>query len=167
MEQIINDPNRSDRRAFVIVGIVLSALAIVQTLVDDSMLPVTCVELVACVLMSIFGMMGRPYVVLDSNGVTYRLPFRKKFCPWNEIGQVGIRNTKATRVPVEYLFSIVIVLPGASKHKWMRDLLQTLVIPNRPEIRRFLDACHGPLDFDDTGALNDWQKKYYGFHKDR
>ena len=165
MEQIIKDPNRSDRWGYVIVGVVICALAITLTLLDTAMLPVTCIAVVTSLMVSGMGMLGRPYVVLDRKGVTYRLLFRKKFFQWDEVVQVGIRNTKSTRVPVEYLFPFVIVLPGPFRYSLLRDLFQSLLVPNRPEIRKFVAENYGPLDFDDTNGLNNWEKQYYGFKR--
>ena len=165
MEHTINDPNRSDRLGYLLVGVVMCCMSVTLTLVDSSMLPVTCIAAATSLLVCGMGRLGRPYAVLDQKGITYRLLVREKFCRWDEVMKVGIRNTKATKVPMEYLFAIVIVLPGPFKHAWMRDLFQSLVLPNRPEIRAFLDACYGPLDFDDADSLSDWQKRCYGFKK--
>ena len=79
--------------------------------------------------------------------------------------QVGIRNTKATKVPVEYLFVLVIVIPGPYRHPLLRDAFQSLLVPNQPEIRKFVAAHYGPLDFDDTDTLNNWEKRYYGLRR--
>ena len=165
MELVIKDPNRSYRRGAMVVAVVLCGLAITQTLIDVSMLPVTCAEIAACLLVCMMGVFGRPYAVLDRNGVTYRLPFRKKFCRWDEVARVGIRNTKATKVPVEYLFPIVIILPGPFKRPLMQELFQTLLIPNQSKIREFVATHYGALDFDDTDGLNNWEKQYYGFKR--
>ena len=79
--------------------------------------------------------------------------------------RVGIRNTKASKVPVEYLFPVVIVLPGPFKQPLLQDLFQSLLIPSLPEIRKFITVHYGPLNFDDTDGLNSWEKQYYGFRK--
>lgn len=168
MEQTINDPNRSERVAYLVIGVVLSCMAVALTLIDRSMLPVTCIAVAASLMVcGVGGQLGRPYVVLDRNGVICRFFLRKKTYQWDKVVQVGIRNTKATRVPVEYLFPLVVVIPGPFRHPLLRELFQSLVIPNRPEIREFIATHYGALDFDDTNALNNWEKQYYGFKNNK
>ena len=163
MEQIIKDPNRSDRWSYFGMGGVVCALSLVLPFTNPALPAVGFAALFGGLFIISIGVFSRPYVVLDQSGVIYRLLFRKKFYRWGEVAQVGIRNTKATKVPVEYLFPIVIVLPGPFKHLLMRGLFQSLLIPNQPEIRKFVTIHYGPLDFDDTNSLNDWEKRYYGF----
>ena len=167
MKQAITDPNRSDRWAYFAVGGFIGALSLILPFTNPALPVVGLAALLGGLFIAGIGVLTRPYVVLDQKGITYRLPFRKNFCRWDEVAQVGIRNTKATKVPVEYLFPIVIVLPGLFKHVWLRDLFRTLLVPNRPEIQKYIGAYYGSLDFDDTDSLNNWQKQYYGFHKNQ
>ena len=163
MEQTINDPNRSDRWSYFGMGGFICTLSLVLPFTNPALPGVGFAALFGGLFIISIGVFSRPYVVLDRSGITYRLLFRKKFCRWAEVAQAGIRNTKATKVPVEYLFPIVIMLPGPFKHPLLRDLFQSLLIPNRPEIRQFVTVHYGPLDFDDTNTLNNWEKRYYHF----
>lgn len=163
MEKVIHDPNRSDRWGYLLVGLFVCGLAAVVRISGPVYLAVALLAAFAGLLMIGIGLLSRPYVVLASNGITRRVFFRKKFYRWDELEQVGIRNTKATRVPVEYLFPIVLVLPSKRKNPLMGDLFHSLVVPNRKEIREFVIACYGTLDFNDIDKLNDWERRYYQF----
>lgn len=168
MEQTIVDPNRSDRWSYFGMGGFVCALALVMPFTNPTFPWVALAALFGGLLIISIGVFSRPYVVLERDGVTYRRLFRKKFFRWNEVAQVGIRNTGATKVPVEYLFPIVIVFPGSKRwyrYRFVRDLFYSALIPSRPEIRKFIAVHYGPLDFDDTNSLNGWEKQYYGFQK--
>lgn len=161
MEQTVKDPNGSDRRGYVVVGLAFLGTAAFFLITDPALLTVAMVVIFGGFLIIGMGLLGRPYVSLDRNGVACRLLFRKKYFRWDELAKVGIRNTKMSRVPMEYLFAIVIVFPG--KGGWKRDIFCSVVVPNRPEIRKLIAESYGPLDFDDTKNLNDWEKRYFGF----
>ena len=165
MEQAIVDPNRSDRWSYFGMGGFLGVLSLILPFTNPAFPAVGVFALLGGLFMVVIGVFSRPYVVLDPKGVTYRRLLRKKFYPWNEIVQVGIRNTKATKGPVEYLFVLVIVIPGPYRHPLLRDAFQSLLVPNQPEIRKFVAAHYGPLDFDDTDTLNNWEKRYYGLRR--
>ena len=170
MEQVIQDPNRSDRWSYIGVGVFLCGLSLILSFTNPGFPTVSIVAVPGGLLTICLGLLSRPYVVMDGRGVTHRFLFRKAFHSWDEILQVGIRNTKATKVPFEYLFPVVIVFPV--KQKWqncrlIQDIFYSVLMPNRPEIRKFIAAYYGALDFDDTDSLNDWQKRVYGFRKQK
>ena len=165
MKQAITDPNRADRWSYFGAGGFVSALSLVLPFTNPAFSAAGIFALLGGLFIISIGVFSRPCVVLDRNGVTCRCLLRKKFYLWNDILQVGIRNTKATSVPVEYKFALVIVIPGPFKHPLLRDAFQSLLIPNQPEIREFVAACYGPLDFNDTDGLNSWEKRYYGFKR--
>lgn len=163
MEKVIHDPNRSDRRGYLFVGLFVCGLAAILFITDPENLAVAMLSVFAGLLMISIGFLCRPYVVLASNGITRSLFLRKRFYRWDELEQVGIRNTKATRVPVEYLFPIVFFIPAKTKNPLMRDLFYSVSVPNRKEIREFVIACYGAFDFNDIDKLNDWERRYYQF----
>ena len=159
MEQTVKDPNGSDRRGCIGVGLAVLGMAVILLIADSALFLTAMVAIFGGLLIIGMGLLGRPYVVLDRNGLTCRRLFRKKHFRWDEVAKAGIRKAKAYKVPVEYLFPVVIMLPG----KPGRKLLCSVVVPNRPEIRKLIAENRGPLDFDDTNNLNEWEKRYYGF----
>ena len=165
MKQTIIDPNGSDRRGLVGIGIAFMFIGLIFLVIDVIMLMVAIVVFGSGLVIIGMGLFGRPYVMLDASGVTYRIIFRKKTCSWNDVVQIGIRNIKEYRCPVEYLFPVIIQIPNRSK--WpiplLRDMFSSILLPNRQEIRRFIEENYGSLDFNEINDLNDWEKCYYGF----
>ena len=165
MKQKIVDPNGSDRRTYIIFGMFICGLSVILPTTNPALPGVAIVAVVGGVCIAGIGILSRPYVVLDRNGVTYRWLFRKRFYRWDEVDQVGIRNTKATKVPLEYLFAIVIVFPNGAKYPLLRKPFHAVLVPNRKEIRELVAVRYGHLDFDDTDSLNNWERSYYSFQK--
>ena len=163
MEQTVRDPNGGERRACIGAGVVFEAMALILWIADSALLTVSVVIAFGGMVIIGMGLLGRPYVVLDRNGVSYRPFIRKLFFRWDEVTRVGIRNMKGTRISKEYMFAVVIALPG--KQKWQQCLFPSVVVPNCPEIKELIEKSYGQLDFDEEKELNDWEKRYYGVDK--
>ena len=163
MEEMIHDPNRKDRREFYAGGLFICALAVILLVMDPTLAAVAVAAVFGGLLIIFTGIIGRPYVMLDRNGMTFRLLFRMRFCAWAQVRQAGIRDTRAKKAAAEYRFPLVILLPGETSDPLVRDLFQTVLLPNRKEVREFVTAHYGPLDFNETDGLNDWEKRYLGF----
>ena len=163
MKRTLVDPNRSDRWTYFGMGGFVCALSLVLPFTNPTFPWVGLAALFGGLFIIGIGVLTRPYVVLDRSGVTYRFLLRKKFYRWDEVARVGIRNTKATKVPVEYLFALVIVFPGSPRYPLLWETFHSVLVPGHPEIRKFVEECYGPLDFNDINGLNDWQKRYFRF----
>lgn len=166
----IVDPNRSQRTGAPWVAIVFCIVSVSCFLLDRSYLTVSVVGVISGIFCSILIMESWPYTVLTPEGILVRFLFRQKFYRWQEIPQVGIPRSSATNTTAEYKYPVVVVCPNGYPRKldndkafMERNLFRAITLPNRPEIRSFINKYYGPFDFDDTKKLNSWQKRYYGF----
>ena len=167
MEHRVVNPNESHRRGVRQVGVFMCCLIGFMIVVDPDMWPVVIVAVFSTATLLIHLLFIRPFVVLDQSGVAVRYFFRQQHYSWDAVERVGIAKLDAKKDPSEYLFPILIILPVEAKQLptilWRQKWARTVQLPNRPEIKDIISSCYGPLDFNDTDKLNDWQKKYYKF----
>ena len=170
MEKCIIDPNRKGRMALYAV----SALAFIPVMVyylygkNGLLGPIAFVVAFLTIPMA---SLDKPHVVLSPEGVVVRAVWtRKTLYPWKDLFQAGIIRSGAKRGGNEWLFPIVLLLPGAASigtekknalltPNWNRQV----ILPNTKEIREYVLTHYGPLDFNDIEKLNEWEKKYYHF----
>ena len=170
MEERIIDPNRKERT----VLYALSALAFVPVLIYCLSGQVDLLGVVAffaaCVTIPMASW-DKPYVELLPEGVAVRAFWTKKtYYPWADIFQAGIIRSAAKKGPIEWMFPIVLLLPGASAVREKKETFfldpnwnRRIMLPNTKEIREYVLTHYGPLNFNDIEKLNDWEKKYYHF----
>ena len=170
MKENIVNPNKESRCTY--LGI--SILGCGYFLGVYIMRPDIVWALLGCVLVIValvFSLANLPYVILSSEGVAVRFLLEKKVLyRWDELLQAGIIRTNAKRGSIEYVFPIVLLLPGGSVRNPEKDdnylernRFHKIVLPNKKEIREYVQTYYGPLDFNDIDKLNDWEKKAYKF----
>lgn len=168
----IMDPNRKERTGAPYLAIIFCIAGVAIAFFDHSYLPVSVAIIAAGIICSILIMENWPYTVLTPEGILVRFLFRRQFYRWQEIPQVGIPRGTAASARVAYKYPVVVVCPNGyprrldnDKFFLDRNLFRAVILPNRPEIRSFINKYYGPFDFDDTEKLNSWEKHYYGFDK--
>ena len=154
--KIIN-PWKKDRRIFGTMGAVLAAYGVVMGIRMGSWLAIVGMPLFGLLFVAVFGM-EYPYAVLEEAGVTYRFLFRTGFLPWKDFLQAGIclfENKKAGGVVIKS-YKLGLLLPGGTpKRPGLRfpqrvNRLKVVYLPDTPQIRDFVIAHYGLLDFDES-----------------
>ncbi len=93
-----------------------------------------------------------PYLVLSCEGVMVRFLFRKRHYRWSEIMEAG-RYWRNKKAPAKENFSLVLVCPlGKGKR---------IQLPNEREIRLFILAHYGYLNYDNYKGISSYEKKMY------
>lgn len=166
----IVDPNRDDRYSIRIAAGLLLLGAVGLLVIDRWMLPVTVVVFLTAGLIVLMGELERPFALLSPEGVCVRILFSKKTYQWKELLQAGVFRHQASKVRKEYLFPVILILPGGSARRegkdpffMSRNLGHYILLPRTVQILDMVKAHYGQLDFDDVENLNSWEKKYYNF----
>lgn len=154
-KEIVN-PNRVDRISYGIVGLAICAIGIFYTCTDGAFISAAAFLMLMGILTAVLGFAGRPYAVLSREGIQVKYLFQKRLIRWENILQVGIYCSGATKVGWEYGFPIVVVCPGGSLRKvgkdrsfLRRNWFRSVLLPNKKEILKLIVTYYGPLDFDD------------------
>lgn len=155
-ERIIH-PWKKDRMVIAVLAIYMSLLGLALGIYAGAWLPVVVMPLLGLSFMAVFGL-EFPDAVLSDAGVSYRFLFRRHFLPWQEFIQAGIclfENKKAGGIVLKS-YKLALLLPGGTR-KWpgMRfpqraNRRKVVYLPDTPEIRDFVIAHYGLLDFDES-----------------
>ena len=152
----IVDPWKKDRTTLAVLASCIGLLGLALGVYAGAWLPVVAMPLIGLMLMAVFGV-EFPYAVLSDAGVTFRFVFRRHFLPWKEFIQAGIClfETKKPRGIVHHSYKLGLLLPNGTR-KWpgMRfpqgvNRRKVVYLPDTPEIRAYVIAHYGLLDFDE------------------
>lgn len=155
-ERIIH-PWQKDRMVIAVLAIYMSLLGLALGIYAGAWLPVVVMPLLGLSFMAVFGL-EFPDAVLSDAGVLYRFLFRRHFLPWQEFIQAGIclfENKKAGGVVIKS-YKLGLLLPnGIPKRPGLRfpqrvNRMNVVYLPDTPEIRDFVIAHYGLLDFDES-----------------
>lgn len=149
MPKELKSPENGVRTIFFFLGGCLMALPLLDVQLLSRAAMGILVTLAAAVVF--------PHITLTEEGVYVRRLIRTRLYPWTALQQVGIYETlvkKFTEVTIRnYRFALV--LPGGiCKEEGMpfetdQDRRYFLQLPVSPELRAFIEAHYGPLDFDE------------------
>ena len=154
--EIVN-PWKADRTALAVLGICISSWGVVMGVCYRAWLPVILMPLVALSLVATFAM-DHPSVVLNDEGVTVRFLLTKRFLNWKHFRQAGIclfENKKFGGVSVKF-YRIGLLMPGGvpkwpgQRFQYAKNILHVMLLPDTPEIRDYIIAHYGLLDFDES-----------------
>lgn len=153
--EIIN-PWKKERKFFGAMGAILAAYGVVMGVRMDSWVTIIGMPLFGLIFVAVFGV-EYPYAVLCEAGVTYRFVFRPSFLPWKELIQVGIclfENKKAGGVVLKS-YKLGLLLPSGvpkmpgQRISYYKNWGRIIYLPDTPEIRDYIIAHYGLLDFDE------------------
>lgn len=100
---------------------------------------------------AVSGFYETAFVELSDEGIFVRVLLKKQFYQWSEIPQAGIAWRAGGKGDPNWF---VILLPGGSprKHKditfFLRNTTKLIRLPRTSEVRQYVIAHYGPLDFD-------------------
>ena len=153
--EMIN-PWKKERRIFGALGVALAAYGVVMGVRMGSWVTIMGMILFGLIFVAVFGV-EYPYAALNEAGVAYRFVFQRRFLPWQEFIQAGIclfENKKAGGVVIKS-YKLGLLLPsGTPKRPGLRfpqrvNRMKVVYLPDTPEIRDFVIAHYGLLDFDE------------------
>lgn len=120
-------------------------------------LPVELLFLVVYSGIYIYLLYKNPVLKLSAEGITVRRFFRSRFYAWKALCQAGILWRCESKGGVSHYFNdFVLILPGGSPRTFrdntflLRNRWKIVHLPMDPEIRDYVTAHYGPLDFDFT-----------------
>ena len=164
LPQKIEDPYRNVRMFFCGFGVFCGLWGCIFPIVDIPVL----MTVVCCILgigLILFGRILFPYVLLSHEGVVTRFFFREKSYSWNEIIQFG-RYWSDRRLACDTCFELVLVFangspkqPGKDRNFLKRNYMNAIMLPNKRQIRLFIEENYGCLDFDDYEYVEGWEKR--------
>lgn len=173
MQERIVDPNRGERLVLTGLGVFPFLGGIIYCIFTrDSYVLLERIAFLSSLFLSfvIVISMARlffPYVVLDREGVTVRF-FRKQYFPWRSIQQTG-RYHRNRKDYAASCYSLALVLPGGSgkragvdKTFLDRNLTHVIALPNDRNIRLFIVARYGKLNYDDYDLITETKQKLFG-----
>lgn len=154
--EIVN-PWKKERRVFGVMGAILAAYGVALGVYAGTWVPVAGMTLLSLIFVTVFDM-DYPYVAMSEAGVAYRFFLRRRFLPWPEFRQAGIclfENKKATGI-VHKSYRLGLLLPGGvpktlgRRISYYKNMGRIIYLPDTREIRAFVIAHYGLLDFDES-----------------
>lgn len=151
------DPWLKHRRVFGVMGTILAAYGVALGVYAGTWVPVAGMTLFALIFVTVFGM-DYPYAAMSEVGVSFRFVLVNRFVPWSEFRQAGIclfENKKATGI-VHKSYRLGLLLPGGvpktpgRRISYYKNMGRIIYLPDTPEIRAFVIAHYGLLDFDES-----------------
>lgn len=154
--EIVN-PWGEERRVFGVVGAFVGVCGAIVGLVTGDWLVAAFSILIALVFVAGF-FTDYPYVSMNDAGVTFRFLLRRQFLPWPEFRQAGVCLFQ-TRKPggiVHNSYKLGLLLPNGvpkmpgQRISYHRNLGCILYLPDTRQIRDYIIAHYGLLDFDES-----------------
>ena len=154
--EIVN-PWKEDRMVLNVLGIYIGILGVAMGAYYRAWLPVIVLPLLGISLVTVIAM-DQPHVILNDTGVTVRFVVIRRFFTWAELRQVGIClfETKKPGGIVRKTYKLGLLLPDGLPKKvgqriqYYRNMGRIVYLPDTPEIRAFVIARYGLLDFDES-----------------
>ncbi len=148
----IVDPNRGVRRVLYGLGGSCALLGFLFPMQTEGFWIGFSVFALTGMMVVVMAAIGFPYVVLRHEGVMVRFLFRKRHYRWSEIMEAG-RYWRNRKSPAKENFSLVLVCPLGKGKK--------IQLPNEREIRLFILAHYGHLNYDNYKGISSYEKKIY------
>lgn len=148
----IVDPNRGVRRILYFLGGSCALLGFLFPMQTEGYWIYFSLFAIAGMMVVVMAAISFPYVVLRHEGVMVRFLFRKRQYRWSEIMGAG-RYWRNKKAPAKENFSLVLVCPLGNGKK--------IQLPNEREIRLFIVAHYGPLNYDNYKGISSYEKKVY------
>lgn len=146
------DPNRGVRRTLYVLGGSCALLGFLFPMQTEGFWIYFSLFAFVGMMVVVMAAIGFPYVVLSSEGVLVRFMFRKRHYRWSEIMRFG-RYWRNKKSPAKENFSLILRCPiGKGKN---------IQLPNERDIRLFIVAHYGSLNFDDYKGISSYEKKMY------